>query len=1208
MATVNLEEIKRKYNFKQISVATWRDPRSSTIPARGGPAAPTYSAEAITKPYIPTYKVKYKLPEPTDDEASEDEQAASAPKEVIGEPAADAPADSPQEPHTPHTDEVGNEHEDTVAPTSAGSDPAAEVEDVPLIPADPGKDFKSTTSAEDPTVDIEPLADPLAALDDPLAALSDVDPLDDIDDTPFGATAENTLAVDDGYDDIKLPEHIEAPWPPTPPPIDTYPNISEQGDSLYLAEPFPIPALDQGDLIGIDPSQGMPGAFDAATFDTGPAPGSPDKSVHFAPGTPDPKPTVRKKKSTKGSKSKSKKRVEVPIASLPDDILAIVDGDIQDNLVSIPDTPMTLAEAPASDEPPAEEGPACVDVAEARTVSVDHTEVTEKAVESAAGEPVVDETPAADPPAVQTEEATPSGMKESIKNLSKSKDKAKKKSSKSKAVKDEVPVAAAGLGIELAPPSDTPAVHDLDDILKDLPPPQPPLSPPGAEDAVQEPVAVHDGAEPDDAALSIANQIPDVDSGLDAGMHTQDIVADDANMIEASQEYAESLNDQEALPEDIQAPDEAEKNAGQATGLADITTEIDSSQSEKLCDVADGTTEEIGDVSGVPIMVDNDITAAWDDREEAGEELDLAESGSVDDHADEGDGLGGATTDELEVLHEPAVDSVEDAASEVEIEDIDDLPARSPESAVADVVEQTGDNKEALISPDIVEEDLVIDAQLPEITIGTADDAADTQPVVEAIDSPATLEADRLGTLAEAGWDDPSGDDTSIGDGVSGVEVVVNDDDFPDEPDIDTTGEHIDEGGAGDVLDETDPGPPVDLPVLNEGQDTKVEVQGVTEESAGQEDSFQADEPAADQTAASEAQVEAITDGENETTQLLGIEQREDAEAANEPPPAEVLPAAKEVPAAAEARPEPAIEDKKPANVDAPPAAPPSPSLSKSSSHKQRADYWARRPAKRPSTADSKESRSEKPGSSKRSSKSSGDASKGKNREKSTRSSRRYSVSAEEEAERRERRAARKAEEVVRETARIQEEERQKAHEEELRLIRHEARRAARKAAAEETAKLIREEAEAIAREEAEARRRRREAREQEAKTSRPKRERRESFNSVPLLFRTTSSQPSQSRRGEARPRSSRKEDRPASRREASPAGRREEPVVDNPPEPEPAQAGPSSSNGSSSRRRRHVSETDRPSTRRRDSERRSQRPPAPEKPRNFLASFLRSF
>jgi hypothetical protein len=82
MASVNLQDIIKKYNFKTISVATWRDPRGSTLPARGGPKSPAISADAAAKPYIPTYKVSYKLPEATDDEASDGEKESEAKQEA----------------------------------------------------------------------------------------------------------------------------------------------------------------------------------------------------------------------------------------------------------------------------------------------------------------------------------------------------------------------------------------------------------------------------------------------------------------------------------------------------------------------------------------------------------------------------------------------------------------------------------------------------------------------------------------------------------------------------------------------------------------------------------------------------------------------------------------------------------------------------------------------------------------------------------------------------------------------------------------------------------------------------------------------------------------------------------------------------------------------------------------------------------------------
>lgn len=70
------DAVKAKYGYREISIATWRDPRQSVHPARGGPrVSPAVLPESIAQPFIP-YKVKYKPrppPEPTDDEDSEGE-------------------------------------------------------------------------------------------------------------------------------------------------------------------------------------------------------------------------------------------------------------------------------------------------------------------------------------------------------------------------------------------------------------------------------------------------------------------------------------------------------------------------------------------------------------------------------------------------------------------------------------------------------------------------------------------------------------------------------------------------------------------------------------------------------------------------------------------------------------------------------------------------------------------------------------------------------------------------------------------------------------------------------------------------------------------------------------------------------------------------------------------------------------------------------
>lgn len=68
------DAVKERYGYKEISIATWRDPMLSVHPARGGPKTPTISPESAAKPFIPRYKVRYPVPEPTDDEDEDDEK------------------------------------------------------------------------------------------------------------------------------------------------------------------------------------------------------------------------------------------------------------------------------------------------------------------------------------------------------------------------------------------------------------------------------------------------------------------------------------------------------------------------------------------------------------------------------------------------------------------------------------------------------------------------------------------------------------------------------------------------------------------------------------------------------------------------------------------------------------------------------------------------------------------------------------------------------------------------------------------------------------------------------------------------------------------------------------------------------------------------------------------------------------------------------
>jgi hypothetical protein len=91
----HLDTIKKKYNFNQINVATWRDPRLSVHPARGGPKPRTVAPEAVSQTFVPRYRVSYKLPQPPTEESSSDDESSDAESEA-GEEAAKADQPNPE--------------------------------------------------------------------------------------------------------------------------------------------------------------------------------------------------------------------------------------------------------------------------------------------------------------------------------------------------------------------------------------------------------------------------------------------------------------------------------------------------------------------------------------------------------------------------------------------------------------------------------------------------------------------------------------------------------------------------------------------------------------------------------------------------------------------------------------------------------------------------------------------------------------------------------------------------------------------------------------------------------------------------------------------------------------------------------------------------------------------------------------------------------
>lgn len=75
MSVSHFDEIKSRYGFRELNVATWKDPKLSVHPFRGGPKPVSVSPESVSKPFTGTYRVRIRPPpEPTDDEESEDDE------------------------------------------------------------------------------------------------------------------------------------------------------------------------------------------------------------------------------------------------------------------------------------------------------------------------------------------------------------------------------------------------------------------------------------------------------------------------------------------------------------------------------------------------------------------------------------------------------------------------------------------------------------------------------------------------------------------------------------------------------------------------------------------------------------------------------------------------------------------------------------------------------------------------------------------------------------------------------------------------------------------------------------------------------------------------------------------------------------------------------------------------------------------------------
>ncbi|KAK0970000.1 hypothetical protein LTS01_015985 [Friedmanniomyces endolithicus] len=1181
MAAVDLEEIRKKYNFKQISVATWRNPSGSILPARGGPQSLVISAEAAGKPFIPSYKVRYQLPQPTDDEDSEGGEDSESEREdallgvLAGEENPGHPDDVDELLHEGHPDDVIKVIDESV-----------DIAQDPVV--DDGDTFAAVTSV--PLIDgIEPSEteiEPAIAID----YGGCVDAADEEDEA--GYDQPSSQEEDDNAIAVSEHESIPPPPAPSPPPVEAFDANDGRGVASAIPGSFPISteALPEVDTAALTDK---PEVVEDIS-DVPPSPAG-DRSVHFAPGTPEPKPTVRKKKSAKGPKQKSKKRAPVVVENPPDDIVAIVDeatGEgpqpvsgsshdaAVDEVILIPNhegttaEPVTIPNGKDIEDKP-ECGPVTVDndpVAEPHIAPVEATSsggAADLPFEDSAprdGSENVDVIPDADvrPPAIVDPIESSKPKKKSSKAPSRGKDKSEKKSSRSK-VKDMIQ-SFEGRGVDVEPP---PPVPDLDDIPRDV---LPPLQPPvvdfnGAEtfglieEAIEDPGTLEsssavpvDIATIGDAHSSLEGaSVPAIDTGLTSPLN--DSTGSDLSTTHDEMDAAvggTSSHEVGSLHEPNVENDDLDLDHAH-----DSVVELTEPESEAIFDPLVTSMEgDGGQWSG------NELSEWHEDEPFAGydEPANIVsfipdEDQQVPDTKSEAEGEIGShreddvstatleTGDDPPMLGDPMTETMDahPASNDDEVTLLDEAAAGVGISKIAE--------QYAVSEPDGKE---------------PANDEPDVDPSIAEMTEPEDLAVDAPAAESFAGDDQPNERNLGVqGDNDLADRIVAEE--IHDEATVET------------------PQRDLYLPV-DEIADASADVEAVN--SPPVDEATEAIQQEVVPKEASEAAIDVAdkTQPEVETALLGGAPiERKVVEVFDEPDDNPMPGAATESPLTS-------------------PVAPPSPTLSKGGSYKHRADHWQRKHDTKRTSTDAKP---EKASPSKRNSGHSKEDPRSADR---PHRSRRHSQPTEDETERRRRREARKAEE----STRIREEERKMAEEDEARRIRHEARRARRKAAAEEEAEAMRQKAEAIAYQEAEARRRRHEERERGGETARPRRTRRESVTNAPLFFRTGSDQPSERRQGNDSARGSRNDDRPVSKRSSSPAPPlpRAEEMLAGPseqPASAAAEAGPRSSDGSKSlHRHRETTDGNRPRSSRRESERTGRRPVMEERPRSFFGSLMR--
>ena len=912
---------------------------------------------------------------------------------------------------------------------------------------------------------------------------------------------------------------------------------------------------------------------------------SDERRVSFAPGTPEPKPTSRKKKPLKGTKGK-KKRNAVPMNEIPPDILAMIDISMGSPPPPTPELP-TEGDAPAGDEVfigaevPTEGGGSGNPPVAEEEVEDPSPEQDSNLDQSSAAPPEHETLPAADE---KSDEPAPEEQTASDEPLP-----ADLATTNAVAETTDPPQSPQEDGTPQDPPASTEEAGAA--VVAEAPKEDSIFTfsiPPVAEELAFEKPSKKKGSKSGRdkskkvGSKGVSKQLPPLPAGLgiDIGDPTlldiddllKDIPLPDGHVAAPP----EDSKDVEAVSEEHDPPSAPEADAsgddpGEIQHEMDVKIEKAESKSSEIpmdepnadkegLNTVDGDAEAIMSAEDQP-AADKPATAdPGSSPADSGVEFeDIDKNIEVDDSPKvvEGQSIESLDEDEEEELvgahgSPPFEDEApKDENLDTETEQTLDEDAADTKGGPSD--DEDGDTSE-LIPEDMSEE------QLPVETDSTVDGEAPADP---------TSDETAVKEVETESLEPKTKEDGTIDDAVEGEDNIVDEEIQSQEPGI----KGHDASPSDDKPDEPEPDDHLD-------ESKSPESESVACGPTVSEPDMVSEEPSAPET---DAILEDFEGAAPEPEALL-----------EEVVPEGAMPAGEDVLVDA-----PALEDSAPADGEPNVEAPPSPNLSKTSSsgsRKHKTDHWERKHADnnlKSAFEDSVVLQKSKKGG------------KEEVRVKDRARKSRHTSSTEEDEARRRRRVLRKEEEA----RRAVEEEQRRFDEDKARRIRQDERRAARKAdeEVEEKIKRLNEEKESIRRQrEDEAKRRRHRERDREAPSPR-----KEAKDPGPAL--KLPSLPLPKALGFANGQSYHGKSTRYAEDVAAPAPSRhkdEAPSPELPKESSKDTARPSSSSGSKSHHRRHHShrsEGERSSRSHGDSEHRSRRPPkVEEKPSKTLFGLLR--